>query len=1577
MVDTLNAQVDWNRPANDIAAPAYKAFDPLISRFHERRIPDSDTSQWMTTNREQMISDGYNPSDIDKWLLDYGERSTRKQLVGENPEKVDPAVLLSKVFSLMPRETYARLRESGVLSPDEFDKMIYARAYNLTPTQINVLYPQLKEMHGGFSPYSAKPIERGFFAKMAESAVRGWSDIELDFTLGNAWFNNDFKTIDEVMAYKRKLRMREVVDPIDGSLVSRMFYGAANVTSGMARSMFASLDKAAVGAIAGAEAGLATGIALPTLGEEPLTTGTGALLGAGGGMVAGMADFWYRQGVGAMYADAVDLGYDPNVSGYIAAVMAVPYALIEQDQILSLAPEANAVAGNTIRKVLANGLKWYGKTWAREVVLEEVPQQAMQIVARDLSAWASDRYEIFRDPDYLAARGWELWNTFKEAGVSMALLPLPGAAMNVANGVISLPEQQRLKSVTSEVEAPEANLDIAIPEPPQAGQTPAEAPAGPQAPATGEKQPEVELKPSEGPQPYNPQADNVLDDAVQDIDDAIARNKEDLRARERSKTWAEEKVQDFESEDENEFASLDLDVPFDPSVTKEEQELLDVLTEEEAEPAELTPEESEIVNPRLHIGNVTQRMRRVWADLFTRKNANKQAIALIDRWSQGAALTDEEIQFVINEMRRAGVMVKPDDIHPFTEKGWKTNRTGIPLTRAEARNLEATLVEYLDNLLLREEWTQDDITNINITWGDIKNLRIALEMPVGRKPYKVKYAKKHVVVEIQDVKRRIQESLRLGEAMGRSGLSKKSLAEYSWSDLLTEQEALRGAMRQAVNQSRKAFKAGAEQVKQYYRDLLARQRAIRLEKARRVALMKKISRKPSKTIDPFYRLAIMQWISIIDPKGRTQRTEARLQSLRNFLKANPDKIGDIPVKLLTRMAQIPVTKFSSQDLEVILKERHRLEKLGQLKQQLKVAADKRERQRDTSSLIDETKGARPEAVPRDPYEFNTDPVGRIKSITRAGWLISLRPSRILDWLGGGKGTFNTLWHRIFYDRANTAHQTELNEIDRRRKAMDGIVKKLGVKYEDLARRIDVNGHQVPIQKLMGIYAASLNERALAAILGGNGYSKSFVAAAIRALPDEYRQWADVIIAEYAETWPRLRQVIVEQTGEIPPEELSYTAMVRLDRNGLPNAKTIEDQVLQRLGIRRSKVQRGFTIARKNISELHQTPIDINLVDVWLEQVRKQEHYMSHIALVRRMRGILANRELKTELDSRFGKEVLPRLNRYVDRIANPVTYDAYTWLTQASKIMRRNVAYAYLGANLLTISKQLPSLMLYNYEAGIGHMLSSLGELATNYHEVVDRIRRLDPQVAHASIERELEEMRRIAPEGYRRLLHKFGMAGMTGIRFVDGLVRVVGWNAVYQRAIEQGYSEAEAVREAQFATLRTQPAAATKDLAELYTTSEFFNWFTMFTNQLNQLFNIVSYDTFAYWRNGDYQKAASAALCVGASQAIIWSLAKRRMPDSDDDLLDMFSDTALSVIPVIGRYAMAGKLGYDTEIPPFTAAKSIGRVFVAQDKVKAAKKALGDTAALTGVPVVAIKRTARFLDTGHPLELVGGQSQR
>ena len=190
----------------------------------------------------------------------------------------------------------------------------------------------------------------------------------------------------------------------------------------------------------------------------------------------------------------------------------------------------------------------------------------------------------------------------------------------------------------------------------------------------------------------------------------------------------------------------------------------------------------------------------------------------------------------------------------------------------------------------------------------------------------------------------------------------------------------------------------------------------------------------------------------------------------------------------------------------------------------------------------------------------------------------------------------------------------------------------------------------------------------------------------------------------------------------------------------------------------------------------------------------------------------------------------------------------------------------------------------------------------------MEKVRSKDPQVQHNLIAREFQLLKNANDPTYTKLIKQVGQAGLEGIKFVDSVIRSIGWNAVYTKELQLNGSEMEARREAQNSTLRTQPTASAKDIATLYTQNEVFNWFLMFTQQLNQIWNITTYDTFANWNNKNYQAAASDMLAVSFNALFIWMISNKRLPEDEEDFLDMATDQFVNMVPLIGKDIMGGK---------------------------------------------------------------------
>jgi hypothetical protein len=273
---------------------------------------------------------------------------------------------------------------------------------------------------------------RGHVANIKESFTRGKRSFKADQDYYDAMFRGDLAGSDRIFKQWRAARAEEQLDPIapDANLVSRAVYGTASILPGIIEGAKQSAGAMAGGALIAAVGGQLGPQALVP--EEIITVPGGALIG----FKMGSTLAWYRQGAGSMMLNMRDKDIDTQSSQMIAGLAAIPYALIEQLQLDHLIPGvrqgANKVISATMAKVLAKAAKKYGTTLGSEVA-EEVAQESIIIIAEDLAEYFNKEGVEITVAE-LKQRASRLWGTAKESAISMALLPIPGAGVDIRTG---------------------------------------------------------------------------------------------------------------------------------------------------------------------------------------------------------------------------------------------------------------------------------------------------------------------------------------------------------------------------------------------------------------------------------------------------------------------------------------------------------------------------------------------------------------------------------------------------------------------------------------------------------------------------------------------------------------------------------------------------------------------------------------------------------------------------------------------------------------------------------------------------------------------------------------------------------------------------------------------------------------------------------------------------------------------------------------------------------------------------------------------------------------------------------------
>jgi hypothetical protein len=1022
---------------------------------------------------------------------------------------------------------------------------------------------------------------------------------------------------------------------------------------------------------------------------------------------------------------------------------------------------------------------------------------------------------------------------------------------------------------------------------------------------------------------------------------------------------------------------------------------------------------TEKISPNLYIGNVTPGMKRRIAESgqfnpkdiqgfkeegfptkrtkieMTRQEAGNYltwAIGAIDNIIQQVeqqgvvTLTMNQLamtQALIGDIKALqdalGYEVKPAQITFKQAKKPQKLVTGPPQVSTERFN------EIVEKVKQGEELTEDEQADLTVALRQEQAIAKARKLTTKQvieakvQPGKQEKVTKTTYEIFKDIMKNVSKaSERAYVAAGRDMVKQhKNLAVVA-KETLDKAEATPGEVNRLMGAVARA-RTEREQIL-----AMASVQAI-AEKAKKRSLGKRISQSIPDSVDFFYREAIEALREGIDPHARSKKTLERRRRTREFLARDPEKLKDIPIKLIKKLNQASLGEMSIEELTEIADAIDKLIEQGKLKRKLSLVQKQRRFTEKKEAMLEGITKGEPIEIDKGPKVFSTTKTGLVKTAMQKARAWNLRPARIFDKLDGGKN-FAGPAHTFFVDKTNSLTDAKWRKTDARLDAGKAKQEELGITSNILSETRVINGVRYRVDEMIDIYAKNKNPLAKLALLYGNNLTEADIDAVISELTENEKAWGDYIIQDYDENYSRLRGTVIEVENRDMGSEENYTPIRRTEIDYSTHTEEIVDAILQKEGLRRAYAEKGFTIPRKNIPPEFQKPIRLGITQMWLAHVAKQEQYIHLAQHIKDMHRMRESKDFVKAVTAKFGNEYNKVIKGYVNRVADPNIYRTFDSLENLSRHLRQNAAIAYLSYNLVTMAKQLPSSLLYLQDSGLTHWLSSVAEFTANPMKLVQKVRDLDPQVKHKAIERELEELRKAHGKTTTQLIRRFGDVGMQGIYLFDTVARTIGWNAVYNKALADGKSEAEAIRLAQNATLRTQPAAAAKDLPELYATSEFAHWFTMFTNQLNQIYNIATYDVPSYIKNQQYGSAALASVGMATMALTIWMLTHKDVPDEPEDFMEAAGEQAINSVPLVGRAIMAGRRGWgDSGIPAFESSEAVGRSLAAIERGEFTeydiKTIIEGFAVSAGVPYIGPKRAIEAVRTGQPTVFLGGKT--
>jgi hypothetical protein len=303
--------------------------------------------------------------------------------------------------------------------------------------------PEENTAYAEAEPIEIEPQDRGFFASVAEAWKRGEETGVLDALSYEVMTGK--RSWDEVEPLIREFEAKQKQDPVEAKNwlskgVMALSGMLPQVIRGIAEGQKTGLAAAGAGAAAAAIGGqMGPQVALP---EEVVTVPGAAALGLTVGSAFGAAEFWRRGGAGAMFREMKMAGIKDKTAATAAQIASVPFALIEQAQILRVIPGADKALRGIVAKTLVKRLGQLALHRGVDVAQEsfgEGVQGAIQQTAKEISQYVDGQLRG-DDLDDTAKRVLIAFKTdFIESIVPMSLMILP----KTARGGVDIAMQDR------------------------------------------------------------------------------------------------------------------------------------------------------------------------------------------------------------------------------------------------------------------------------------------------------------------------------------------------------------------------------------------------------------------------------------------------------------------------------------------------------------------------------------------------------------------------------------------------------------------------------------------------------------------------------------------------------------------------------------------------------------------------------------------------------------------------------------------------------------------------------------------------------------------------------------------------------------------------------------------------------------------------------------------------------------------------------------------------------------------------------------------------------------------------------
>jgi hypothetical protein len=612
-----------------------------------------------------------------------------------------------------------------------------------------------------------------------------------------------------------------------------------------------------------------------------------------------------------------------------------------------------------------------------------------------------------------------------------------------------------------------------------------------------------------------------------------------------------------------------------------------------------------------------------------------------------------------------------------------------------------------------------------------------------------------------------------------------------------------------------------------------------------------------------------------------------------------------------------------------------------------------------------------------------------QEITRAKIKIEyIRPLRLIRIIFGEWG------ERVLYDSIEKAEtHSNMMKMERMAKVREIFDKHEIVKF-DLAEEIEVMpGWTYTINEIMYLYAQRGNKEAKNAIIQGErnrlGDARPMteeiydrLVAQLQTKHPNISAAADEIREVVAERWDAIQSVL-QNTYNVKPKTMKwYFPIKRIFDVTDPMAEDsfmgidIMGDVTSRSGhgINYSSIPKGMGFERKVIEDQHQLPMRLDFLEVALSSIGSQEHLIQFAHLQKMYNSIVADKTMKSAVIENHGEQAWEIFDRWAKEAIDPrKQYKPMTGTERKLKHIRKAIGVAFLGFNPVTAMKQFPSAHLALKYTNPAQLYNSMWRVSLankkDGEEIRKRIMAMDPSIAGRVVDQDIKDImsgvgdvsRNVIMREIQRHSEWMGEESMKWILNMDRWAVLAVYDAVYQSNKDKLGHE-KAMDLAHKALLETQPQGRRIDLPDAYRQAgEWMRMALMFTNQLNQIYNMMVVDSKREWSEGDKGRAIAGLSSIMFSSLLIQMASTGFwFPDDEEEAREWWIaalfGSFVSAIPIIGPMAMSFFKGYEPATTPIPSIikkiKYAGSLMENEQYDEAIMQGISATSIFAGIPL-------------------------